>query len=81
LIERMRDRAISIADLNHLRLWVDTKPEVPEDDLMITATPRSLRISRRSHRNPLDKFPGFFQSQPIPLYFLVSKSIHSHPLA
>jgi hypothetical protein len=32
LIERMRDRAISIADLNQLRLWVDTKPEVPEDD-------------------------------------------------
>jgi len=32
LIERMRDRAISIADLNQLRLWIDTKPEVPEDD-------------------------------------------------
>ena len=32
LIDRMRDRAISIADLNHLRLWMDSKPEVPEDD-------------------------------------------------
>lgn len=32
LIDRMRDRAISIADLNHLRLWIDSKPEVPEDD-------------------------------------------------
>lgn len=32
LIERMRDRAISIADLNRLRLWIDTRPEVPEGD-------------------------------------------------
>ena len=32
LIERMRDRAISIADLNHLRLWIDSNPEVPEGD-------------------------------------------------
>jgi hypothetical protein len=28
----MRDRAISIDDLNHLRLWIDTHPEVPEGD-------------------------------------------------
>jgi len=32
LIERMRDRAISLADLNQLRLWVETQPEVPEGD-------------------------------------------------
>lgn len=32
LIERMRDRAIGIADLHQLRLWIDTKPEVPEGD-------------------------------------------------
>ena len=32
LIDRMRERAISIADLNQLRLWVDTKPEVPSGD-------------------------------------------------
>ena len=32
LIDRMRDRAISVPDLNQLRLWVDTKPEVPEGD-------------------------------------------------
>jgi hypothetical protein len=32
LIDRMRDRAISIADLNQLRLWIESKPEVPEDD-------------------------------------------------
>jgi hypothetical protein len=32
LIERMRHRAIGIADLNQLRLWIDSKPEVPEGD-------------------------------------------------
>jgi len=30
LVERMRDRNISIDDLNQLRLWIETKPEVPE---------------------------------------------------
>jgi hypothetical protein len=29
LIERMRDRSISLADLNQLRLWVESNPEVP----------------------------------------------------
>jgi hypothetical protein len=32
LIDRMHDRAIKIADLNHLRLWIDSNPEVPEGD-------------------------------------------------
>jgi hypothetical protein len=32
LIERMRDRAISVDDLNRLRLWVESRPEVPERD-------------------------------------------------
>ena len=32
LIDRMRDRAISIADLNQLRLWIESKPETPEGD-------------------------------------------------
>jgi hypothetical protein len=32
LIARMRDRAISIADLNQLRLWIETSPQVPEGD-------------------------------------------------
>jgi hypothetical protein len=32
LIDRMRDRAISLDDLNLLRLWIDTEPEVPEGD-------------------------------------------------
>lgn len=30
LVERMRDRAISISDLNQLRLWIESQPEVPE---------------------------------------------------
>lgn len=30
LIERMRDRKISLDDLNRLRLWMESKPEVPE---------------------------------------------------
>jgi hypothetical protein len=32
LIERMRDREISTEDLNRLRLWVESKPEVPEGE-------------------------------------------------
>ena len=29
LAERMRDRHISIDDLNLLRIWLETKPDVP----------------------------------------------------
>ena len=32
LINRMRDRAISLADLNQLRLWIETQPQVPEGE-------------------------------------------------
>jgi len=32
LIDRMRYRAISISDLNQLRLWIDSQPEVPAGD-------------------------------------------------
>jgi hypothetical protein len=32
LLDHMRDRAISIANLNQLRLWIDSHPEVPEGD-------------------------------------------------
>lgn len=28
----MKDRAISIADLNQLRVWIESGPEVPEGD-------------------------------------------------
>ncbi len=30
LVERMRDRHISLEDLNRLRLWLETEPEVPD---------------------------------------------------
>jgi hypothetical protein len=30
LVERMHDRRISLQDLNQLRLWMETKPDVPE---------------------------------------------------
>src|SRR5215831_1715843 len=32
LIQRMADRSITIGDLNQLRLWVDSNPEVPEGE-------------------------------------------------
>ena len=30
LIERMHDRKIGLDDLNRLRMWLETNPEVPE---------------------------------------------------
>ena len=30
LIQRMRDRSIGLDDLNQLRLWVESDPQVPE---------------------------------------------------
>lgn len=30
LMDRMRDRNINVTDLNQLRLWMETRPEVPE---------------------------------------------------
>ena len=30
LVERMRDRNIRLDDLNRLRVWLESKPEVPE---------------------------------------------------
>ena len=32
LIDRMQDRSITVADLNQLRLWIETEPEVPDGD-------------------------------------------------
>lgn len=32
LIDRMRERAIGINDLNQLRLWIATQPAVPDGD-------------------------------------------------
>jgi len=30
LVERMRDRKITVTDLNQLRIWIESKPDVPE---------------------------------------------------
>ena len=30
LVERMRDRNIGLGDLNQLRVWMESKPEVPD---------------------------------------------------
>ncbi len=30
LVERMHDRKISLDDLNKLRLWIESQPQVPE---------------------------------------------------
>lgn len=32
LIVRMRDRSISTSDLNQLRMWIESAPEVPEGE-------------------------------------------------
>jgi len=32
LIDRMHDRSIDMANLNQLRLWIESQPEVPEGD-------------------------------------------------
>ena len=32
LIDRMRDRAITVSDLDQLRRWIESKPELPEGD-------------------------------------------------
>jgi hypothetical protein len=32
LIERMHDRNIGLDDLNRLRLWIESQPEVPHGD-------------------------------------------------
>lgn len=32
LVDRMRDRAISLSDLNQLRQWMGTNPEVSDGD-------------------------------------------------
>jgi hypothetical protein len=30
LIERLRDRSLSVQDLDRLRVWVESRPDVPE---------------------------------------------------
>jgi len=50
LIDRMRDRAISIADLNQLRVWIESKPEVPEGDWYTRGSlPGSVALPFKNH--------------------------------
>jgi hypothetical protein len=52
LIERMRERAISISDLNRIRLWVETRPEVPDGDWYKDfGSSRSAAADRRPRRS------------------------------
>jgi hypothetical protein len=32
LIERMNERAIKLVELNQLRLWIESEPDVPQGD-------------------------------------------------
>ncbi len=32
LIERLRDRSLSVEDLDRLRVWVESRPQVPEGE-------------------------------------------------
>jgi hypothetical protein len=32
LIERMNERAIKLVELNQLRLWIESEPDVPQED-------------------------------------------------
>ena len=47
LIERMCDRGISLSDLNQLRLWVETRPEVPDGDWYLKSEKIAVRPGRR----------------------------------
>jgi hypothetical protein len=56
LIERMRDRAISLSDLNELRFWIESLPEVLEGDWYKDSAPL-----RSAVKDPFQKrfcFPG-----------------------
>ena len=32
LVQRMHDRKIGLEDMNHLREWIESQPDVPEGD-------------------------------------------------
>jgi hypothetical protein len=52
LIERMRDRTISIADLNQLRLWFESQPKVsPKAAGTGTSAPSSCAAKDRFRRS------------------------------
>ena len=78
LVERMHDRSISLEDLNRLRIWIESKPDVPEDlwykdfaSFKLCGEGKSLRhsflqakrLTVRSSRSPTWAFL-FFPHQP-----------------
>ena len=52
LVDRMRDRKIGLDDLNRLRLWIESKPEVPEDS--------GTRVSSPSKAAAKESIPRLF---------------------
>src|SRR5262249_46601198 len=58
LIQRMTDRSITIEDLNQLRLWVESNPEVPEGECIRTSGP-----SRCVEKDRTRKHFSFLASQ------------------
>jgi hypothetical protein len=44
LMDRMRDRRISIPDLNKLRIWVESHPLVPEGEWVAQTCSGGLRF-------------------------------------
>ena len=50
LIDRMRDRAITISDLNQLRLWIASQPEVPGANGTRTSAPSNYAEKARTQR-------------------------------
>jgi hypothetical protein len=50
LVERMHDRNISLNDLNLLRLWMESRPEVPQG-----AVVQGLRLVQTLRRGPVSE--------------------------
>ena len=51
LIDRMRDRAVSIADLSQLGLWMETRPQVPDGQWYKDSLLSSFAVAERSPRH------------------------------
>ena len=62
LIERMSDRSITLTDLNQLRLWVETNPEVPEGDWYKDFG--SFKLCGEGHIRKLSSCPGSQLAEP-----------------
>ena len=52
LVERMHDRKVSLQDLNQLRLWIESKPNVPEGSWYTKTSARSSFAGRVDIRKP-----------------------------